>query len=291
METPTSIAQKIPHEAEIETKQPGRQYKMKPKPKMDKKEYQGCNKLKNKVAIITGGDSGIGGAVALLYAKEGADVTIAYLNEHEDAKLIKRQVEEIGRRCLLIAGDVGKEIFCKKVVESTLKHFDKIDILINNAAVQYPQDSIVDISAEQLLETFRTNIFSYFFMIKAALPYLKKGASIINTTSVTAYKGSKELIDYSATKGAIVALTRSLSESIIDKGIRVNAVAPGPIWTPLIPASFSKKHIKEFGKNVPMKRPGQPDEVAPCYVFLASEDSSYMSGQVLHPNGGKIING
>lgn len=291
MTTSKSIARKIPRQAKTQPEQPGKQYKMEPKPKMDKRTYQGCNKLENKVAIITGGDSGIGGSIALLYAKEGADVVIVYLSEYTDAKKIKRQIEEMGRHCLLIAGDVGKERFCEKVVQLTLKYFGRLDILVNNAAEQHPQDSIMDISAEQLWKTFSTNIFSYFFMIKAALPYLKKGSSIINTTSVTAYKGSKELIDYSATKGAIVALTRSLSESIVGKGIRVNAVAPGPIWTPLIVASFSKKHIKEFGKNVPMKRPGQPDEVAPCYVFLASEDSSYMSGQVLHPNGGKIING
>lgn len=291
MPTPKSIARKIPSQAKTQPRQPGQQYSMKPQPKMDKQTYQSCNKLKNKVAIITGGDSGIGGSVALLYAKEGADVVITYFNEHKDAKIIKQKIEEMGRHCFLISGDLAKETFCKKVVRLALKHFGKLDILVNNAAEQHPQDSIIDISAEQLLKTFSTNVFSYFFMIKAALPHLKKGASIINTTSVTAYKGSKELIDYSATKGAIVALTRSLSESIVGKGIRVNAVAPGPVWTPLITASFSKKHIKEFGKNVPMKRPGQPEEVAPCYVFLASEDSSYMSGQVLHPNGGKIVNG
>ncbi|MCE3237453.1 MAG: Short-chain dehydrogenase/reductase [Gammaproteobacteria bacterium] len=290
MDTSKSIARKIPRKAKTQGSQPGRQYKMQPQPKMDKENYSGGNKLKNKVAIITGGDSGIGGSVALLYAKEGADVVIAYLNEHKDAKMIKQKIEEIGRYCILIAGDLTKETFCKRVVQSTIKHFGKLDILVNNIAEQHPQESIINITAKQLIKTFNTNVFSYFFMIKAALPYLKKGASIINSTSVTAYKGSKELIDYSATKGAIVSLTRSLSESLISKGIRVNAVAPGPIWTPLIPASFSKKHIKEFGKNVPMKRPGQPDEVAPSYVFLASDDSSYISGQVLHPNGGKIVN-
>lgn len=271
--------------------QPGKEYKMKPKPKTDDVKYQGSNKLKNKIAIITGGDSGIGHAIAIFFAKEGADIVITYLEEHKDAKKVQQQVKELGRQCLLIAGDVGKESFCKKVVDQTVKKFGRVDILINNAAEQHPQKSIEGISEKQLVQTFRTNIFSYFFMIKAALPHMKKGSVIINTTSITAYKGSDHLIDYSSTKGAIVSLTRSLSESLIKKGIRVNAVAPGPVWTPLIPASFSQKHIKEFGENVPMGRAGQPEEIAPSFVFLASDDASYISGQVIHCNGGVIVNG
>lgn len=208
-----------------------------------------------------------------------------------DAKKVKRQIEQLGQRCLLISGDLSKEKFCQQVVKQTIKHFSRLDILVNNVGEQHSQKSIENITAKQILKTFDTNIFSYFHMIKAALPYLKKGSSIINTASVTCYKGNDHLIDYSATKGAIVAITRSLSESLIKKGIRVNGVAPGPVWTPLIVASFSKKHIKKFGKNVPMQRPGQPEEIAPSYVFLASDDSSYMSGQFLHPNGGVIVNG
>lgn len=272
-------------------KQPGKEFKMKPKPKTDDAKYEGSNKLKNKIAIITGGDSGIGHAVAIFFAKEGADLVITYLNEHKDARQVQREVEELGRRCILIAGDVGKESFCNKVIKKTIKEFGKVDILVNNAAEQHTQKSIEDISEKQLVKTFRTNIFSYFFMIKLALPYMKKGSSIINTTSVTAYKGNDRLIDYSSTKGAIVSLTRSLSLSLLKKGIRVNAVAPGPVWTPLIPASFSKKHLEEFGENVPMGRAGQPEEIAPSYVFLASDDASYISGQVIHPNGGVNING
>lgn len=274
-----------------QARQPGREAKMKPRPKVNDIGYQGSNKLRHKVAIITGGDSGIGHSVAIFFAKEGADIVITYLNEHQDARRVKQQVEEFGSKCLLIAGDIGKESFCKKVAEKTMREFGKIDILVNNSAEQHPQKSILDISEKQLVHTFRTNIFSYFFMIKAALIHMKKGATIINTTSVTAYKGSDHLIDYSATKGGIIALTRSLAMSLVKKGIRVNGVAPGPVWTPLIPASFSQKHIKEFGENVPMSRAGQPEEIAPCYVFLASDDSSYMSGQILHPNGGVIVNG
>lgn len=271
--------------------QPGIEAVMKPKPKVNDIKYKGSDKLKNKVAIITGGDSGIGHAVALFFAKEGADIVIAYLNEHKDAKKIKKQIEALGRKCVLMAGDLSKEPFCQKVVKNTIKQFGRLNILVNNAGEQHPKDNITDISAAQILKTFSTNIFSYFYMIKAAMPYLKKGSAIINTASVTCYKGSDHLIDYSATKGAIVALTRSLSNAVVKKGIRVNAVAPGPVWTPLIDASFSQKHIKKFGKNVPMGRPGQPEEIAPSYVFLASDDSSYMSGQVLHPNGGVVVNG
>lgn len=274
-----------------QNKQPGIESKMKPAPDVDDAKYQGSKKLKNKVAIITGGDSGIGHAIAIFFAKEGADIVIAYLNEHKDAKKTKSQIEKLGQQCLLISGDLSKEKFCKRVVKKTIDYFGHLDILINNAGKQYPKKNIQEISANQLLKTFSINIFSYFYMIKSALPFLKKGSSIINTTSVTCYKGSDHLIDYSATKGAIVALTRSLSEALVKKGIRVNGVAPGPVWTPLIVSSFSKKHLKEFGKNVPMRRAGQPEEIAPSYVFLASDDSSYMSGQVLHPNGGVIVNG
>lgn len=286
-----NIVKKIKSSAKKQRKQPGIEAKMKVKPKVDDLNYLGSNKLKNKVAIITGGDSGIGHAVAIFFAKEGANIVITYLNEHKDAKKTKAQVEALGRQCLLISGNIGKEVFCKKVVKETLKAFGRLDILVNNAAEQHPQNKFEDISTKQLIKTFETNFFSYFYMIKAALPHLKKGSSIINTSSVTCYKGSDHLIDYSATKGAIVALTRSLSQSLAKKKIRVNGVAPGPIWTPLIVSTFSKKHIKKFGQNVPMERPGQPEEIAPAYVFLASDDSSYMTGQMLHPNGGVIVNG
>jgi NAD(P)-dependent dehydrogenase (short-subunit alcohol dehydrogenase family) len=272
-------------------RQPGVESEMRPRPKAEDHAYKGCGKLNDKVALITGGDSGIGRAVAILYAKEGADVSIVYLNEHEDAEETRRQVAEEGRRCLLIAGDVGDEAFCREAVERTVNELGRLDILVNNAAEQHPQDSIEKISAEQLERTFRTNIFSFFFLTKAALRHLKEGAAIINTTSVTAYKGNPQLIDYSSTKGAIVAFTRALSNSLVEKGIRVNGVAPGPIWTPLIPSTFPPDKVASFGANVPMKRAGQPEEVAPSYVFLASDDSSYISGQILHPNGGEVING
>lgn len=291
MKTVEKIAKKIGQKAKKQKKQPGIEHIMEPMPKINDQNYKGSGKLKNKVAIITGGDSGIGHAVALMYAKEGANIVIVYLNEHVDAKKTKDEIEKLGQQCLLIAGDVGNEKFCQTIIKKTIKHFRKIDILINNAGEQHPQKDFTKITTKQLLKTFQTNIFSYFFMIKAALPYLKKGSSIINTASVTCYKGSEHLIDYSSTKGAIVALTRSLALALAKKGIRVNGVAPGPIWTPLIPSTFSKKHIKEFGKNAPMERAGQPEEVAPCYVFLGSDDSSYMSGQMLHPNGGVIVNG
>jgi len=272
-------------------KQPGIESKMIPRPKFEDPDYEGSDKLLGKIAIITGGDSGIGRAVAVAFAIEGADVVITYLDEAKDAECTKQVVESKGRKCLALAGDIRDPSFCQYVVKATVKKFKKLDILVNNSGEQYPHNNFEDITQEQLHHTFQTNVFSYFYMIKAALPHMKKGAAIINTTSVTAYKGSDHLIDYSATKGAIVALTRSLSENIIKKGIRVNGVAPGPVWTPLIPASFNKKEIEEFGKNVPMGRAGQPKEIAPCYVFLASSDSSYMSGQVLHPNGGVIVNG
>lgn len=271
--------------------QPGFQVEMDPTPVTDDARIASTPRLKDKVALITGGDSGIGEAIAIAFAKEGAHVAINYLNETEDAIHAKLQVEGLGRRCLIQAGDIGDEQFCKFLVDNVTHEFGKLDILINNAAEQHPQESILDISAEQLEKTFRTNIFSMFYLTKAALPHLKEGASIINTTSVTAYRGSPGLLDYSATKGAIVAFTRSLALSLADKKIRVNGVAPGPIWTPLIPATFDADHVATFGQDTPMKRAGQPVEVASCYVFLASDDSSYMSGQILHPNGGEIING
>ncbi len=277
--------------AQHQTVQPGRQSKMTPRPKSIDGDYQGSDQLKNKVAIITGGDSGIGRAVAYAFALEGAKVVITYLNEHKDAKATQEAIESIGGECLAIAGDIAQPDFCQKVIKKALATFNKIDILINNSAEQHPQDNIEKITIKQFEKTFQTNVYSYFYMIKYALPHLKRNSCIINTTSVTAYRGSAHLIDYSATKGAIVSLTRSLSANLVKKGIRVNAVAPGPIWTPLIPASFKKSEVAKFGSNTPMKRAGEPKEVAPCYVFLASKASSYMTGQVLHPNGGEIING
>ena len=271
--------------------QPGVESEMTPRPRAEDPTYRSGGKLVGKAALITGGDSGIGRAVALAFAAEGADVAIVYLNEHSDAEETKRKVEAKGRRCLTIAGDVGDEQGCRHAVEQTLAAFGRLDILVNNAAEQHPQESIEQISAEQLERTFRTNIFSFFYLTKAALPHLKSGSTIINTTSVTAYKGSPQLLDYSATKGAIVAFTRSLSQSLIKQGVRVNGVAPGPIWTPLIPATFPPDKVSTFGADVPMQRAGQPEEVAPCYVFLASDDSSYMAGQILHTNGGEVING
>ena len=276
---------------QAQNQQPGIEAEMTPKPKSEDSQYQGSGKLKGKVALITGADSGIGRAVAIAFAKEGADVAIAYLNEHDDAKETKQLVEKHNCRAVTIAGDIGNENFCQQLVQQTVDELGKLDILVNNAAEQHPQESIEDISAEQLERTFRTNIFSMFFMTKAALKHLQPGSAIVNTTSVTAYKGNEQLIDYASTKGAIVAFTRSLSQSLLEKGIRVNAVAPGPIWTPLIPATFPPDKVASFGKEVPMERPGQPEEVAPSYVFLASDDSSYMAGQVLHPNGGTVVNG
>ena len=272
-------------------RQPGRETEMTPQPAADERPYAGSGKLAGKVALVTGGDSGIGRAVCVLFAREGADVAISYLEEHEDAEETRRLVEAEGRRALAIAGDIGDEAFCGELVRRTVDELGGLDVLVNNAAEQHPQESIEDISAEQLERTFRTNIFSFFFLAKAALPHLGEGSAIVNSTSVTAYKGSPQLLDYSSTKGAIVAFTRSLSQSLVERGIRVNAVAPGPIWTPLIPATFPADNVESFGQNVPMKRAGQPEEVAPSYVFLASDDSSYISGQVLHPNGGEVVNG
>ncbi|MFJ7752341.1 SDR family oxidoreductase [Peribacillus muralis] len=271
--------------------QPGLETKMEPNPESVKSSYKGSGKLKGKTAIITGGDSGIGKSVAIYYAKEGANVTVAYLDEHVDAKQTKELIEKEGQRCLLISGDIGDEEFCQDVVNKTVDEFGGLDIVVNNAGEQHVQTSILDISAEQLEKTFRTNIFSMFHLTKAALKHLKKGSSIINTTSITAYQGNPKLIDYSSTKGAILAFTRALSNSISKDGIRVNGVAPGPIWTPLIPASFGEDDVAKFGQNTPMGRAGQPEELAPAYVYLASDDSSYVSGQVIHVNGGTVVNG
>jgi NAD(P)-dependent dehydrogenase (short-subunit alcohol dehydrogenase family) len=269
---------------------PGVESEMTPKPKSEDHD-KGSGKLDERVALITGGDSGIGRAVAIAFAKEGADVAIVYLNEHGDAEETKRQVEQEGRRCILIPGDIGDEAFCRVAVAETMQKLGQLHVLVNNAAEQHPQKGIEDITAEQLERTFRTNIFGMFFLVKAALPHLKSGSTIVNTTSVTAYKGNPMLLDYSSTKGAIVAFTRSLSMSLVEKGIRVNGVAPGPIWTPLIPSTFPPDKVAKFGSDVPMKRPGQPVEVAKAFVVLASDDSSYISGQVLHPNGGEVVNG
>jgi NAD(P)-dependent dehydrogenase (short-subunit alcohol dehydrogenase family) len=274
-----------------QNRQPGLQTEMTPQPVSVSEQYKASGKLHNKVAIISGGDSGIGRAVAIHFAKEGADVAIIYLNEQEDAEETKRQVEQEGRKCLLIAGDVGDEQFCKQAVKQTVDQFGKLDIVVNNAAEQHPQKSLLNITSQQLEKTFRTNVFGYFYLTKAALPYLRKGSAIINTASITAYEGNEQLIDYSATKGAIVAFTRSLAKSLIQQGIRVNGVAPGPIWTPLIPSTFTSDQVATFGSNTPMKRPGQPSEVAPSYVFLASDDASYITGQMIHVNGGKVVNG
>lgn len=275
--------------AKIQKEQPGIENIMEPLPIFDNPSYKGNNKLKDKVAIITGGDSGIGRAVAVAFAKEGAKVVISYLNEEEDAKETKKSIESYGSEALILAGDISSEEVCNRLIKSTIDTFGKLDILINNAAVQYPQTKIEDITLEQLEKTFKTNVFSMFHLTKAAMPHLKKGSTIINTASVTAYEGNKDLIDYSATKGAIVTFTRSLALSLVDKGIRVNAVAPGPIWTPLIVASFDESKISTFGSNTPMKVPGEPYELAPAYVYLASEDSSYVTGQVIHVNGGTMV--
>jgi NAD(P)-dependent dehydrogenase (short-subunit alcohol dehydrogenase family) len=272
-------------------RQPGRQSPMRPQPKSGASDYVGSGKLRDRVALITGGDSGIGRAVAVLYAKEGADVAIVYLNEHKDARETKRLVEAQGRKCLLIAGDIGQEKFCRAAVAETKRALGRIDILVNNAAEQHPQESITKITERQLERTFRTNIFAMFFLTKAVMPHFKKGGVIVNCASVTAYQGSPELLDYSATKGAIVAFTRSLSQALAEKKIRVNAVAPGPIWTPLIPSTFPAGEVATFGSDTPLGRAGEPEEVATSFVFLASDDSSYMTGQVLHPNGGRVVNG
>ncbi|HSP12110.1 MAG TPA: SDR family oxidoreductase [Salegentibacter sp.] len=269
--------------------QPGNEYKMHPKPEIIRDNYRGSEKLKDKVALITGGDSGIGRSVAVHFAREGADVAIIYLNEDEDALETKALVEKEGRRCFILEGDLKKEEFCRTAIQECIKEMGVLNILVNNAAVQFPREEIQEITSDQIRETFDTNILPYFYIAKEGLKHLKDGDCIINTTSVTAYRGSEHLLDYSSTKGAIVSFTRSLSKMLAKKKIRVNGVAPGPIWTPLIPATFDK--VSDFGQDTPMGRAGQPSEVAPAYVFLACEDSSYITGQVIHINGGEIIGG
>jgi NAD(P)-dependent dehydrogenase (short-subunit alcohol dehydrogenase family) len=275
---------------QVQEQQPGHETDMTPRPEFIRAGYRGSDKLKGKVALITGGDSGIGRAVAVHFAREGADVAIVYLNEAEDAQETKRLVEREGRKCLNIQADIREEQACRDAVRRTVQELGGLNVLVNNAAEQHPQEEITDITTEQLETTFRTNIFAQFHFVQAAMEHLQKGDSIINTTSITAYRGSKELLDYASTKGAIAAFTRSLAQNLAEKGIRVNGVAPGPIWTPLIPSTFNEEKVKTFGQDTPMKRAGQPSEVAPCFVFLASEDASYITGQVLHPNGGTVIN-
>lgn len=276
-----------------QSRQPGKQSELDPQPRIIPDDYRGSGKLEGKVALVTGGDSGIGQSAAVLFAHEGADVAIVYLEEQQDAENTRDMIVDAGQSGLLIKGDIGKAAFCKQAVDRTVKKFGRLDVLVNNAAVQYPQEDIEAIDEKQLLATFRTNVFSMFYLTQAAIPHLKQqeGSSIINTTSVTAYRGSPGLLDYSASKGAIVSFTRSLSQKLVEYGIRVNAVAPGPIWTPLIPATFDAEKVSQFGHDAPLGRAGQPDECGTCYVFLASSDSSYMTGQVLHPNGGEVING
>jgi len=270
-------------------RRPGNESKMSPSP-VARPVTPESGKLRGKVALITGGDSGIGRAVALLFAREGARIAIAYLSEKTDALKTKEMVDEFSE-CILIPGDLSKEKHCKAVVKQVVKQYGRVDVLVNNAALHYEQESLEDISTDQLIETFTTNVFPYFWVTRETLPYMQEGSCIINTSSVTAYRGSGRLIDYASTKGAIVSFTRSLSSSLVKKGIRVNGVAPGPIWTPLIPASFKPDKVATFGSDVPMARAGEPAEVAPSYLFLACSDSSYMTGQFLHPNGGEIVNG
>lgn len=276
---------------EKQKKQPGTEKNMNPRPQYMNPDYKASGKLEGKTALITGGDSGIGRAVAIHFAKEGADIAISYLNEHADALETQNLVVKEGRQCILLKGDIGKKEFCKKIIKQTISKFGKLNILVNNAALQFPQEEFTGIDTNQLEKTFRTNIFSFFFLSQEAVKQMQAGDTIINTSSVTAYRGSEHLIDYSSTKGAIVSFTRSLSKNLAPKLIRVNAVAPGPIWTPLIVSSFDKDKIESFGKDVPLGRAGQPSEVAPAYVFLASDDASYITGQVIHVNGGELING
>jgi NAD(P)-dependent dehydrogenase (short-subunit alcohol dehydrogenase family) len=276
---------------EQEQNPPGKESQMTPKPEYKGTDYKAAGKLKGKVALITGGDSGIGRSVAVLFAREGADVAIVYNKSHDDAETTQKEIEKIGQKCVTIVADIGYEQNAQKAVTDAVQKLGHLDIVVNNAAEQHPTESITEITSEQLEQTFRTNIFSYFYVTKAALPHLSTGSTIINTTSVTAYRGSGHLLDYSSTKGAIVSFTRSLAEQLAEKKIRVNGVAPGPIWTPLIPSTFPQDETKEFGASQPLGRPGQPEEVAPSFVFLASSDSSYMTGQILHPNGGEVVNG
>lgn len=275
--------------AQHQNMQPGSQTSMNPKPIVDNPQYKGAGKMAGRTAIITGGDSGIGQAVAIAFAKEGADVAALYLNENQDARETQKLVEGLGRHCLLVNCDLKSEQAAFDAVDKVMRAFHRVDVLVNNAAVQYPQNSIEDITTEQLGITFNTNVMSYFFMAKACLKHMKSGSQIINTTSITAYAGNKTLIDYSATKGAVSSFTKSLALSLAQQGIRVNAVAPGPVWTPLIPASFSPEEVAQFGKDTPMGRAAQPFELAPTYVYLACDDSAYVTGQVLHVNGGKTM--
>jgi NAD(P)-dependent dehydrogenase (short-subunit alcohol dehydrogenase family) len=284
-------ANKKTHQPEQLPTRPGRQHRMAEQPKTHKASHRGSGKLEGQVVLITGGDSGIGRAVAVACAVEGAKVVISYLEEAEDAAVTQRMVRDAGSECLAVAGDIGQQAFCVLLVQKTIDTYGRLDVLVNNAAEQHPQDDIAGISAGQLERTFRTNIFSMFYLTQAAVPHMEKGSSIINTTSVTAYAGNPQLLDYSATKGAIVAFTRSLSLLLAEKGIRVNAVAPGPIWTPLIPSTFPPEKVETFGQHVPMGRSGEPEEVASAFIFLASDDASYISGQTIHVNGGTIVNG
>ena len=279
------------HPAQEQDRQPGRQAAMRPAPRAEMRDYRGAGRLVGKAALISGGDSGIGRAVAIGFAKEGADIAIVYLEEHEDAEATRALIEQEGRRCVALAGDIGDEVFCREAVSEVVEKFGRLDILVNNAAEQHPQERIEDIGAAQLERTFRTNIFGMFHLTKACVPHLREGSAIVNSTSVTAYRGSAHLIDYASTKGAIVSFTRSLAGNLKERRIRVNAVAPGPVWTPLIPASFPAEKVEGFGEQTILGRPLEPDEVAPCYIFLASDDAIGMTGQVLHPNGGEIIGG
>jgi NAD(P)-dependent dehydrogenase (short-subunit alcohol dehydrogenase family) len=289
MDAAKNFPKKIPPQKQ--DKQPGIEKLMNPRPVFEDPDYKASNRLQGKVAVITGGDSGIGRAVAVAYASEGADIAVLYLNEHEDAEETKKIIESKGKRCITIAGDIGEESFCFEAVKKVIDTFNKIDILVNNAAEQHAQNSVEDITKEQLERTFKTNIFSMFYMVKASLPHMKEGNVIINTSSITAYKGHERLIDYSCTKGAITTFTRSLSISLSKRNIRVNAIAPGPIWTPLIPSSFNEEEVAKFGENTNLGRPGQPVELAPAYVFLASDASTFITGETIHVNGGEIVNG
>lgn len=284
METPSSFPQQT-------QSQPGEEYRMNPEPEVIRESYRGSGKLQGRKAVITGGDSGIGRSVAVHFAREGADVAIIYLDEERDAEETRKLVEAEGRKCTLINGDLKDEDFCRSAVETAVSELGGLNILVNNAAIQFPKTEFKDITGQQVRETFNTNIIPFFYVTREALKHLKEGDAIINTTSVTAYRGSEHLIDYSSTKGAIVSFTRSTSRMLAEKGIRVNGVAPGPIWTPLIPASFTGEEVAKFGQDVPMKRAGQPAEVAPAYVFLASEDASYVTGQIIHINGGEVVGG
>jgi NAD(P)-dependent dehydrogenase (short-subunit alcohol dehydrogenase family) len=272
-------------------KQPGKETQMIPQPEFIRPGYKGSDKLKDKVALITGGDSGIGRSVAIHFAREGANIAIVYYDEKQDALGTKRLVEKEGRECLVIKGDLTSEKFCRKVVTDTIEKFGQLNILVNNAAMQFPENDLQDISRKHLQVTFETNIYPFFYTTQEAMNNLTKGDCVINTSSITAYRGSDHLVDYASTKGAIVAFTRSLAAQLVDKGIRVNGVAPGPVWTPLITATFEEDEVAKFGQDTPMGRAGQPSEIGPAYVFLACDDSSYMTGQMIHVNGGEPING